>query len=129
WEVLLAHPITQARTLARGRALVALGLVSAYQGDTGRSLKAIHEAHDIFSDLGERRYLALSLLCENSTHVFRSDFDRQRAASEACLAVAKEVGDEYLVQAAMLGIAIADMSRGETGQFRTAMQDIADAAR
>lgn len=129
WEEILAHPAAQAPSSARGQVLIGLGVVSAHQGDTERSLEALREAIVIFRTLDDRRNLALALLCLGTTYSYRGELSGFHEAVGECLTIAHEIGDDFLLHAAQLNMGSVAAILGDRDHARELFESAANLAR
>lgn len=84
-----------APTLARGRALNALGALSDYQGDYANARRCFEETLSIYRALGERRRIAAALNNLAMVSTYQLDFDTARRLYEDSLAIKRELGDVW----------------------------------
>ncbi|MDP8908692.1 MAG: tetratricopeptide repeat protein, partial [Chloroflexota bacterium] len=112
-ETLVAHPCAQARTLARARALNALGVVALSQGDVGRSFAVHEEALGIAREQGDEPEIALTLLCMSATAGTSGDIDRHEALATECLARYRALGDDWGISGALIHFGVLTAARSE----------------
>ncbi len=129
WEEILAHPAAQDQSPARGQALTGLGIVSAHQGDTERSLEALREAVGIFRALADSRNLALALICLGTTHAYRGEFAEFHEAAGECITIAQEIGDDYLLESVQLNMGSVAAILGEWENAQRLFESAAKLAR
>jgi predicted ATPase/transcriptional regulator with XRE-family HTH domain len=113
YESLLRHPLGMEPTVARGRALIGLGLISLHQGDSERSLESLDEAIRILRRFGHQRYLSLALLCAGNTYLRTGRFDESEAHTRECLSIAVEIGAKGVEEPALGNMSIIASSRGD----------------
>lgn len=118
WEDLLRHPLGQARTEARARALSALGIVTLHQGDSERSRQALDEALGILRSGGDPRMLGMALIGSSNTYLRTGHLDEAEAETRECHEIAASIGARTLEGAALANLGILALKRGREDEAR-----------
>lgn len=129
FQDLLRHPLGQARTRARGKALVGLGVVSMHQGDSNCSFEALREAKGIFRELEDFQHLSLALLCYGTAYLMTSQVDDAERFIEEALTVAIRIGDRVLESSALTNLQIIAEIRGDLDRSRSIMDRVVSLTR
>jgi predicted ATPase/DNA-binding XRE family transcriptional regulator len=87
----------EARSSARGHALLGVGVMVYFQGEYDRAASLWREAQAIFRELGETRGIAYTYGNLGLAADGRGDFEEATAAYEAALALFRELDDRMFV--------------------------------
>lgn len=126
YRALLGHPLGNERTVARGKAVNALGIIARCQGDLPAALAAQEEAIAIFRECHATRYLARALLCLGVTHRATGRLDEADAACTESQELARTIGDAWGTAAPLVDLGLASAQRGDTAAAWSQMQACAD---
>jgi non-specific serine/threonine protein kinase len=100
----LERPGAEARTPARATALNAAGTLEYLTGRYPAAIEHLKEAIDIFGALGMKQELGRARTNLGNTYCFYAKFEEGLREHEAVLAIAREIGHEWLVAAALVNI-------------------------
>ena len=106
-ETALARDSVPERSVVRGRALYAAGIMASEPADRAPALAELEESAEIFREAGApaRPFLAYALISIGNRAHKRGDFAPKRRLTEESVALFREAGDKWGLAFALLNLA------------------------
>jgi DNA-binding SARP family transcriptional activator len=94
-----------------------------YSGRLDQAKEALHEASDLWRELGNLPMLADSLASSATAHVFGGDFDQAVAFSEQAFQISHSIGNPWGQSYSQWKVGLAYWERGDLGKAIATMQE------
>jgi len=101
------------KTSIRAKALNAVGMLAALQGNYSQAEKLCGESLALFREIGEKQGIAISLYLQGQIAGWRSNYEAARSLTEEALAIFRELEDKWGSASSLDTLATVALNKGD----------------